>query len=244
MSAAWHRLTFAGLDFETTGVDPEEDRIVSAAVVLRGGGRPTERRTWLSDVGGMEIPAGATAVHGITTAHAREYGRPAAEVVEEVAASVAEAVAAGCPLVVMNAPFDLTMLDRELRRYGVPLLADRCTPYVIDPRVLDRKVSRRRGSRTLTDLARHYVVELHGAHTCDADALAACAVVYKIANRYKWLASIPLPRLHAEQVRWAAEQQEGLRDYFARTDGKRHLAQGVRLDWPMVPAPLMTGSRS
>src|SRR5690606_32199225 len=58
----WLSLPFAGLDFETTGVDPESDRVVSAAVVLRGGGRPTARRSWLSDVGGAEIPAAATAV--------------------------------------------------------------------------------------------------------------------------------------------------------------------------------------
>lgn len=239
----WLSLPLCGLDFETTGVDPETDRVVSAAVVLRGGGRPTVRRSWLSDVGGVEIPAAATAVHGITTEHARAAGRPAVEVVEEVAASVAEAVAAGWPLVVMNAPFDLTMLDRELRRYGLTPLVDRCTPYVLDPRVLDRKVSRRRGSRTLTDLARHYVVPLYGAHSAEADALAACAVTYKIANRYRFLAETPLPRLHAEQARWAADQQAGLRDYFARTPGKEHQAAGVRLDWPMIPAPVATGSR-
>jgi DNA polymerase-3 subunit epsilon len=231
-----------GLDFETTGVDPETDRIVTGAVVRRGGGQPTQRRTWLSDVDGVEIPAGATAVHGVTTAYAHEHGRPAAEVVEEVIASVTEAVAAGLPLVVMNAPFDLTMLDREARRHGVVPLTDRCYPYVLDPRVLDKKVSRRRGSRTLTDLAGHYVVPLHGAHSADADAVAACAVVWKIANRYKWLASMPLPRLHAEQVKWAADQQAGLREYFARTPGKTHQAQGVRLDWPLVPAPVPTGS--
>ncbi len=239
---SWLTLPMCGLDFETTGVDPETDRVVSAAVVLRGGGRPTARRSWLSDVGGMEIPAGATAIHGISTEYARAAGRPAAEVVEEVAASVTEAVAAGAPLVVMNAPFDLTMLDRELRRYGLTPLVDRCIPYVLDPRVLDKRVSRRRGSRTLTDLARHYVVPLFGAHSAEADAVAACAVVYKIANRYRFLASTPLPRLHAEQIRWAANQQQELRDYFARTPGKEHQAATVRLDWPMIPAPVATGS--
>ncbi|WP_328638454.1 exonuclease domain-containing protein [Streptomyces canus] len=237
----WLNLPMCGMDFETTGVDPESDRIVSAAVVLRGGGRPTGRRSWLADPG-IEIPAGATAVHGITTEYARAAGRPAAEVVEEVAASVTEAVAAGSPLVVMNAPFDLTMLDRECRRYGLVPLVDRCSPYVLDPRVLDKKVSRRRGSRTLTDLARHYVVPLYGAHSAEADALAACAVTYKIANRYRFLADTPLPRLHAHQAQWAADQQQGLRDYFTRTKGKEHQAAGVRLDWPMIPAPVATGS--
>ncbi|MFJ4627092.1 exonuclease domain-containing protein [Streptomyces sp. NPDC088847] len=240
---SWLNLPMCGLDFETTGVDPETDRVVSAAVVLRGGGRPTARRSWLSDVDGVEIPAGATAVHGITTEHARAAGRPAAEVVEEVAASVTEAVAAGRPLVVMNAPFDLTMLDRELRRHRLTPLTDRCAPLVLDPRVLDKQVNRyRKGGRTLTDLARHYVVPLYGAHTCEADAVAACAVTFKIANRYRFLAATPLPKLHAAQIEWAAEQQAGLRDYFVRTPGKEHQAATVRLDWPMIPAPVPTGS--
>ncbi|MFE7928370.1 exonuclease domain-containing protein [Streptomyces sp. NPDC057456] len=235
-------MRLAGLDFETTGVDPETDRIVSGAVVARGGGLPTYRRKWIADPG-IEIPPGATAVHGITTQYAREEGRPAAEVVQEVADAVVAAVSAGCPLVVMNAPFDLTLLDRELRRHGLPPLTDRCFPYVLDPRVLDKQVSRRSGSRTLTDLARHYVVPLDGAHSADADALAACAVVWKIANRYKWLARLPLPRLHALQIEWAATQQDSLREYFARTPGKEHLSLGVRLDWPMIPAPMMAGGR-
>lgn len=238
---SWQIRPLLGLDFETSGVDPERDRIVSAAVVLRGGGRPTERRTWLADPA-VDIPAAATAVHGITTEHARAAGRPAAEVVEEVTAAVAAAVADGFPVVVMNAPFDLTLLDREARRHGVTPLVDRCSPYVLDPRVLDKEVSRRRGSRTLTDLCRYYVVPLLGAHSADADALAACAVVWKIANRHKFLAAMPLARLHERQVEWAASQQASLRDYFARTAGKEHLAQGVRLDWPMIPATLMTGS--
>lgn len=237
----WLNRPMCGLDFETTGVDPESDRIVSAAVVIRGGGRPTARSRWLVNPG-IEIPPAATAVHRITTEQVRAEGRPTAEAVEEVIAVVAGAVAVGWPLVVMNAPFDLTMLDREARRHGVTPLYEQCAPYVLDPRVLDRRVSRRRGSRTLTDLASHYVVPLYGAHSAEADAIAACAVTYKIANRYRFLADIPLPRLHAEQVRWAAEQQAGLRDYFARTRGKEHLAAGVRLDWPLVPAPVPTGS--
>ncbi|WP_406501520.1 exonuclease domain-containing protein [Streptomyces sp. NBC_01590] len=232
----WHYKPMAGFDLETTSQDPETARIVTGAVVHYGGGRPTTNRTWLSDVGGAEIPADATAVHGFTTEAARTAGRPASAVVEEITTALAAAVEQGRPLVIMNAPYDLTVLDREARRYGVTPLFDRVSPRVLDPRVLDKHVSTfRPGGRTLTDLCRHYVVPLDGAHSSEADATAACAVVWKIANRYRSISGRPLPRLHADQVVWAREQNEGLRDYFARTPGKEAWARGVRLEWPLLP---------
>jgi DNA polymerase-3 subunit epsilon len=109
---------------------------------------------------------------------------------------------------------------------------------VIDPRVLDKKVDRfRRGGRTLTDLCRHYVVSLDDAHTAEADAVAACAVVWKIANRYRWLTRLELAESTSSKVHWAREQAEGLRDHFARTEGTEELAASVRLEWPLIPAP-------
>ncbi|MFG2404189.1 exonuclease domain-containing protein [Streptomyces brevispora] len=239
----WHRNPLAGFDLETTGVDPETSRIVTGSVVRYGGGRPTAARNWLADPG-VDIPAEATAVHGWTTEAARTTGRPAAEVVEEITAALAEEAGRGRPIVAMNAQFDLTLLDREARRHGVRPLFDRAVPYVIDPRVLDKKVDRyRRGGRTLSDLCRHYVVQLDAAHCSDADAVAACAVAWKVANRYRWLTRLELHEIHGEQVKWAREQAEGLRDHFARTDGKQELAASVRMEWPLIPSRVVEGAR-
>ena len=233
---SWHRKPLCGFDVETTGVDLETDRIVTASVVRYGGGAPNSGCAWLADPG-VEIPAEATGVHGVTTEHARTAGRPAAEVIEEITTTLAAAVTDGAPVVAMNAQFDLTMLDREARRYGVVPLFDRVAPRVLDPRVLDKRVDRyRRGGRTLTDLCTHYVVQLDDAHTAEADATAACAVVWKIANRYRWLTRTSLEELHEAQVAWAREQNEGLRNHFARTEGKESWALGVRLEWPLIPA--------
>ncbi|MFE3378811.1 exonuclease domain-containing protein [Streptomyces anulatus] len=232
----WHRKPLFGFDLETSGIDPEVDRIVTASTVRYGGGAPTSGRSWMADPG-VEIPEEATGVHGVTTAHAQQYGRPAAAVIEEVTTSLALAVAAGMPIVAMNAQFDLTLLDREARRHRVRPLFERVAPRVLDPRVLDKRVDRyRRGGRTLTDLCRHYVVQLDDAHTAEADATAACAVTWKIAHRSRWLPRLSLDELHHEQVGWAREQAEGLRDYFARTEGKEEWAAGVRLEWPLIPA--------
>ena len=60
-------------DLETTGVDVTTDRIVTAHVGLLGpDGVALRSQSWLADPG-VEIPEGATAVHGITTAHARAH---------------------------------------------------------------------------------------------------------------------------------------------------------------------------
>src|SRR5688500_20167479 len=84
---SWHLGRLCGFDLETTGVDVEADRIVSACVVQCGGGHPTQSATWMADPG-IEIPEGAAKVHGITTERARAEGRPAAEVVEQVVAAL------------------------------------------------------------------------------------------------------------------------------------------------------------
>src|SRR5882762_6230863 len=76
----WHRGVLAGFDTETTGRDPHDVRIVSAALVTSEG----EKWTFLIDPG-VEIPAEATAIHGITTEYAREHGTPPKETLEQIA---------------------------------------------------------------------------------------------------------------------------------------------------------------
>lgn len=233
----WFTEVMCGFDLETTGVNVETDRIVTACAVRCGGGHETLSTTWLADPG-VEIPEGAAAVHGITTEQARADGRPAADVVAEVVAMLAEAAAGGTPIVAMNAAFDLTMLDREARRHGVTPLTDRTTLLVVDPRVLDKQVDRyRRGGRTLTDLCAHYEVPLDGAHAADADAIAACRVAWRIASRKPVVGRLGLTELHAAQVGWAREQAESLAGYFRKTPGKEDWADGVRTEWPLIPAP-------
>lgn len=75
----WHdvlvRGPLAAFDTETTGVDVETDRIVSAAVVVQDapGARPRVSR-WLVNPG-VPVPEGATAVHGLTDEHLQRNGR-------------------------------------------------------------------------------------------------------------------------------------------------------------------------
>jgi DNA polymerase-3 subunit epsilon len=235
---SWHLGRLAGFDTESTGVDVENDRIVTACVVQCGGDLPTQSGTWMADPG-IEIPEGAAKIHGITTEQARAEGRPAAEVVEQVVAALAQVVRDGIPVVAMNAVYDFTLLDREARRHGVQPLVDIVGDdlCVIDPRVLDKKIDRfRRGGRKLEDLCRTYGVRLDGAHSADADAIAACRVAWRIGQKEPAIGGAELAFLHGKQVDWAREQAEGLADYFRRTPGKEHQADGVRTEWPLIPA--------
>lgn len=244
--AAWYEGRLAGFDLETTGVDVEADRIVTACVVQCGGGHNTQSATWMADPG-VEIPEAAAKVHGITTERARAEGRPAAEVVKQVVAALAEVVLAGLPVVAMNASFDLTTLDREARRHGVQPLTDIVGGdlRVVDPRVLDKKVDPyRRGGRKLEDLCRTYDVRLDGAHSADADAIAACRVAWRIATKEPRIGGASLSDLHVWQVEWARQQAESLRAYFARTPGKESWADGVRTEWPLIPAQRHGGEAS
>src|SRR5689334_1994466 len=109
---AWHRELLVGFNLETTGTDPRSSRIVTAAVTEVKDGEAVRRREWLADPG-VAIPAEATAVHGITTDHAVTYGRPAAEAAEEIAEALAGYWTKGVPVVVYNAPFDLSLLAAE-----------------------------------------------------------------------------------------------------------------------------------
>lgn len=234
---SWHTGRLAGFDLETTGVDVETDRIVTACITEVGGSTPPITARWLANPG-IDIPEGAARIHGITTAKARADGQDARDVVEELVAGLTQVVLSGTPLVVMNASFDLTMLDREARRYGVTPLTEVVGDEfaVVDPRVLDKHVDRRRkGSRNLTALCQHYGVRLDGAHSADADAIAACRVAWRIGNTRPELAALPLHELHRQQIEWAREQGESLAAYFARTPGKESWADGVRLDWPLIP---------
>ncbi|QXE37820.1 MULTISPECIES: 3'-5' exonuclease [Streptomyces] len=232
----WYEGPLAGFDTETTGVDVEQDRIVSAALVVQdmAGGRPRVTR-WLIDPG-VPVPAAATEVHGLTDDYLHRNGRWPAPAVEEMARALAEQCGAGRPLVVMNAPFDLTILDRELRRHRASSLG-RCLEHVplcvLDPRVLDKHLDRyRKGRRTLTDLCAHYGVELDGAHDAAVDAVAALEVVRAVGRRFATrLERLSAPELHTLQAVWHAAQARGLQAWFSRNGTE----EAVDPAWPLRP---------
>lgn len=250
----WHSGPLAAFDVESTGVDVESDRIVTATVALIRPGQPTDVRSHLVAVE-VDIPQAATEIHGITTEHARANGKPAAEVLDAVAADLADAMRAGVPVVGMNVCFDFTLLDRELRRHGLPDLEVRIggpVAPVLDVLVIDKQVDRyRRGGRKLTDLCAHYGVALDGAHDSANDALAAARVLWRIGQRAAMpadelsglyadrrnpyevalsvgrLAGMDVAALHEAQVGWYREQSASLAQFWYRKAGELEHQAGV-----------------
>jgi DNA polymerase-3 subunit epsilon len=224
----WHRRPLAGFDTETTGRDPKEVRIVSAALVTSD----SRRWTFLIDPG-VEIPAEATAIHGITTEQVREHGRAPREALDEIADLLAAQFRASVPLVVFNAPYDLTLLEAELQRHGLPALAARAPlAPVIDPLVIDRQMDKyRKGGRTLENQCRHYGVDISQAHDAAADALAALELAQVIGASYPAVGTMDARELHQAQARWKAEQEADRVAYRTR-QGESAASEP---EWPARP---------
>ena len=210
-------------DLETTGPDPRTAHVVTSALVAIDGGR-TRTREWLADPG-VEIPPGATEVHGITTEHARAHGRPHAEVLAETVAGIREGWSQGRALVVFNAAFDLTILRRWDPSFEV-------LGPVVDPFVIDRALDPyRKGKRTLEALCTHHGVRLEGAHDAGADAVAAARLAWKLLGAHRELASADWREVNAQQARWHAERQ---RDFAAYLERQGKDASDVNTQWPMA----------
>lgn len=241
----WTDGTLVSFDTETTGVDPETARIVTASVVIIDGttGNVTKHE-WLADPG-IDIPDEAAKVHGITTEKARADGDDPCTVTTEICRLLADEIEDGTPLIVYNASYDVTLLDRECRRHGTPTLHERAADdgfdiRVVDPLCLDRALDPYRrtkhvGGRTLTTVSAHYGVPIseHDAHGSTQDALCAARVAWKIGKRFPAECG-DLVVLQDFQRRQHAAWAKHTNEYF-RSQGK---PGDISTDWPYRPLPV------
>ncbi len=226
-------------DLETTDADPFAARIVSAAIaVLDEYGTPVVESSYLVAVE-IDIPEEATAIHGITTEHARENGLAPefglAAIVTELRGWQEEHQ---LPLVAYNAPYDLTVLDQELRRYNLGTLGPAgWDPHpVIDPLVIDRYVDRYRpGSRKLHNVATFHRSEIYGtAHDAMSDAITAGRLAQVLIG-YTRFEGVTPTMLHEAQIRYTAAVGASWSDFF---HGKEQHERGAaaQTDWPVLRA--------
>lgn len=220
-------------DSETTGVNIENARIVTAffGVMDATTGEITERYPYLVNPG-RPIPAQATAVHGITDEQARN-GMNAKEGVFEISKRLDILSKRALPMVIMNAPYDISLLDREMRRHWSYRIKPFVPYVVLDPYVIDKHLDPyRRGKRKLVDLAAQYGVEVRAdAHDAEADCWMAGQVMLKMLEHPK-LRDMQLFELHKAQVQWKAEQMQSLRTYFQKNDRDWST---IREEWPLIP---------
>ncbi|GAB3530165.1 3'-5' exonuclease [Arthrobacter monumenti] len=223
---SWHELPRAAFDLETTGRDPHEARIVTASIVLvNGAGEVVRTHEWMA-APEIDIPAEASAVHGVTNERAQAEGLPPEYVTAEVLAVLEGLFDAGIPVMAFNAPYDFTVLGSECRRYG--LVPTEAKP-VIDPFVLNKHVHKyRRGKRTLVALCEEYLVDLKEAHTSAADALATIRLADCLAAKYPQLHT-DAASLHDAQIDWCREQAASFQEYLRRTKPEAVISG----DWPV-----------
>jgi DNA polymerase III subunit epsilon len=191
------------VDTETTGFDPALGHhvIEVACVPIDDGeiGTPWSRLV----NPGIDIPAEAVAVHGITNQMVRGAPRAA-----EVAAEL-EARCAGRILVFHNAAFDLQFLNADFKLSvfdGLPALAD--LP-LFGPRLIDTLGLARGffglGGNGLGVLAARLGEEAGTAHRAEGDALTTAGVLLKLGGlweREKGVSSV---------VELAAASRDGMR---------------------------------
>jgi len=163
---------------------------------------------------------------------ARASGVVAATGVSQIIAQLFEMIERGFPVVVYNAPYDLTLLRAEAERHGLPWPGN--IAPVIDPLILDKQLDRyRKGKRTLEVVAQHYGVELGTAHDAGEDAIATGRVAQELARRHASALPSELAELHAAQIGWAAAQAANFQEYMRRVRDPAFVADG---DWPVRSA--------
>lgn len=238
----WFAGPLLAFDLESTGVDVETARIVTAAAIQLGGSEKPAVREWMAAVE-IDIPEEATRVHGISTEEARAKGQPPVEVLNEVANLLSESLRAAVPIVGHNVVYDMTLLDRELRRRSLPTLSERSNRSgpVICTRILDqhvlpfrRRPSKDQGARTLKTLSQVYGLgwDDEAAHGSTYDAMQAARIAYRIGwigftphgERPEWVqaersqrfddVAIPLHELWMAQQQWAHQQAADLESWF------------------------------
>ncbi|MDU0478456.1 3'-5' exonuclease [Staphylococcus chromogenes] len=215
-------LNVVSFDLETTSVNPAEARIVTSALVTISG-RDVNAHEMLANPG-IEIPEAATKIHGITTEHAREHGRPHEEVLSQTISALNDAWASGRTVIVFNAAYDLSVL-RQLEPDFV------VSGPVFDPFVIDKIYDTyRSGKRTLTDLCQVYNVRIDNAHEATSDALAAARIAWRQAKQFPNIATMDLGELMETQTVGYYKSQLSLKKYL---EGQGKNASTVNLSWPM-----------
>ena len=220
-------------DVETSGVDTDNDRIITCFMRAREGDEVVFEKNWVIDPG-IEIPKEASDVHGMTTEWIREHGRKdTGAAIREIASALEGSSSNGFIIGGYNHSFDLSMLDAELQRHEETELRELLGPetHYIDPLAIDRGVDRyRRGSRKLMDVAKHYGIPVDESrlHEAEYDVEVTEKLIPKVLNKaWRSLAGERegmskdefVTLLQGKQKGWKARWAEGITAYFAK-EGK------------------------
>lgn len=181
-----HFPEFIAIDVETTGLRPLHQRIIEVAAIRFVDGVVTGRfETFVNP--GKPIPSYISRLTGITdldVVHAPQFGLVAGALVEFVGLT---------PLVGHNVRFDLGFLNAELKRLGLPALAN----ARVDTLSLATKLLPGLKKPTLERVARTLGVDVGGVHRAGKDAMLCGEALLRLV-------------VHAGQQGYAGERLHAL----------------------------------
>jgi DNA polymerase-3 subunit epsilon len=172
-------------------------------------------------------------VHGINTEMVKEKGMDTEYAIRGIMKTLGylKKEYPKSPLICVNAPYDVTITDRELRRYtGFNLSVDRL-PFIIDTLTCDRKLDPYRpGRRTLTATSAAYGVTVSGAHQAKNDVIASIALIRAMAKKFPGFGSCSLSELQIMQAEAHNDWADQFESYKHISDPEFRVTRG----WPIV----------
>jgi DNA polymerase-3 subunit epsilon len=190
--AVWRTASFVVIDFETTGLDPQNDRVLEMGLVTFDDGALTARRNWLINPQ-IPVPEEARRIHGISDEDLANAPR-----FDEVFPEVLGLLDSRVP-VAYNAGFDKKFLHAEFARLGAAVVDIGTPPAVrddvvwIDPLVWVRELQKYEKGKKLTDVCARLGIDIGQAHRAADDAAATGNVLVALAK--------DMPRTYGELIR-------------------------------------------
>jgi DNA polymerase-3 subunit epsilon len=195
-------LRYVVFDLETTGLDLNRDRVVSAAAY-----RVVDGRIALGDVfsslvsPGRDIPSAAVKIHGIIPSMV-DNAPSFAHVFEKFIAYIGTDILVG-----YHVGFDLHFLNMYMRKaHGFPvqnlaLDAQSMCRKVCFPQHLRAYAGRLKGSQDLDAVAQHFGIEIPERHTATGDAMATAMIFQRILSELEKDGPLRLKTLLAAERR-------------------------------------------
>ena len=207
----WFETPIAVVDVETTGLDPQNDRVIEIGVVHMLGGEVQDIYNSLVNPQ-RELPPEVTSITGIKPEEL--VSAPTFEAIAEELSQWLE----GRIFVAYNLPFDRAFIHREFERLDMPWSPARC----VDPLVFVRELHRKQGSKRLTAVCERLGIPLDNAHRASHDAEATGHVLYKLRDQLP----AELDDLILLQGQWAQQQENEMAGWRNR--------KGERLQTPSL----------
>jgi DNA polymerase III subunit epsilon len=190
------------IDTETTGLNPETDRVVEIGAAIFNGGVYIHGINYLLKTD-VPIPPEVSAINGISQEKLDKEGLDPKLSISRIFSYIHQMSQGKLPIVAFNAIFDFRFLLTEAKRRGIDY--NLRETRVIDPLIIDRRYDKwKKGSRKLEAMAPKYGV-MPGNHRALNDAIATGYVAIGQGMRWSTVRHQSPLNLHRSQKLWYAD---------------------------------------